>query len=269
LFVALVASAFVLDVQGKSLNSIAKKALLPNNLLSLLGAQKGGEKLSGEVVVPPKHTNGKLKLDICPFCVNFMDQFMNQMINIILNAGVVGSCGQLCQLVPEQLAAVACDLLCDYVGFDEFINLVNYEDPDPIYVCQDWDACPVVNGGVVNITSLHISPPKGHAGTTFKIAMSYTVVKPTGPGFVYVDINPPDAFPLGDSEFTEGQTGGKYNVEWTVDSTPSENEPWDAGQYQVQVGVCAGDCTTNHAWGGVYAFNNGLFTVTNSTASRY
>ena len=34
--------------------------------------------------------------DLCPLCINLLDQTINQLVNIILNAGVIGGCGDLC-----------------------------------------------------------------------------------------------------------------------------------------------------------------------------
>ena len=48
-----------------------------------------------------------------------------------LDAGVIGGCGELCQLLEQavkinsSLVEVVCDLLCDYVGIEEFIKLVD------------------------------------------------------------------------------------------------------------------------------------------------
>jgi len=202
------------------------------------------------------------KFDLCPFCVNFMDNAINDLLNIILNAGVIGSCQSVCSYLPNQVEQVACNLICDYVGIEEFINFITYEDPDPIYLCQLFDICPHVDGGKANITNSFVSPKQGAAGTTFTIEMDYTVIAQTSTGLIAVTIIPPDGFPLGDAEFEEGQTPGSYKVSWTLDSTPSENEPFSPGVYQVQVAVCAGDCTTNHAWGGVYAEANNQFSIT-------
>ena len=44
------------------------------------------------------------------------------------DAGVVGGCEQLCQLLEDkvhsQLADVVCNILCDYVGIEEFIKII-------------------------------------------------------------------------------------------------------------------------------------------------
>ena len=45
-----------------------------------------------------------------------------------IDAGVVGTCGKLCSLLEQktgsQALGVVCDLLCDIVGIEEFIKIV-------------------------------------------------------------------------------------------------------------------------------------------------
>lgn len=53
-----------------------------------------------------------------------MDQTIQTLLNIILNAGVVGSCSALCGMLPNQIEATVCNLLCDYVGIKEFIHII-------------------------------------------------------------------------------------------------------------------------------------------------
>jgi len=201
-------------------------------------------------------------IDLCPTCVALFDNAINDILNVILNGGVIGSCGALCQQLDNQIVSVACDLICDYVGITEFINLVEEEDPDPIFLCQEVDLCPIVEGGQVNITSATVSPKQGPQGTTFTITMVYNVVSATGPGLVVVNIVPPADMPFGDEEFEEGQSKGAYKTQWQLQANPSEGESFSPGVYQVQVAVCAGDCTTAHAYGGVYAQANLSFRIT-------
>jgi len=205
---------------------------------------------------------GKPDYDLCPFCVNFMGQFLDQLLNIILNAGVLGTCGGICSQLPNQLEQVSCDLLCDYVGVESFIDLVNYEDPDPIYICQDWYACNHTSGGVVQILKTFVSPPKGPQGTTFILGLDYKVVKQTSVGTLNVAVFPPDAFPITGGEFSEGQAPGSYGLRFELQAEPSEGEPFDAGEYDVEWAICAGDCSNSHPWGGVYAQSNTTFTIT-------
>jgi len=87
------------------------------------------------LAIPAKTIGGKHikpiapKIDMCPECVDLMNQFIDQLLNAILNAGVIGSCGALCSAIPNQAASVVCDLLCDYVGIEAFIDAINMTDP--------------------------------------------------------------------------------------------------------------------------------------------
>jgi hypothetical protein len=38
--------------------------------------------------------------------------------------GVIGSCGELCGYLNNEIEATVCDLICDYVGVEEFVNLI-------------------------------------------------------------------------------------------------------------------------------------------------
>ena len=50
------------------------------------------------------------------------------MFNVVLDAGVVGGCSELCGLlekaIPSQALDVVCNLLCDIVGIEEFIKII-------------------------------------------------------------------------------------------------------------------------------------------------
>ena len=88
-------------------------------------------------------------IDLCKTCIEFAEQFINQLLNIILSklsispratafrnncllsvsdAGVVGGCADLCSILANktnsQAAGIACNLLCDVVGIKEFINII-------------------------------------------------------------------------------------------------------------------------------------------------
>lgn len=71
-----------------------------------------------------------------------------------------------------------------------FLTYFFSEDPDPIYICQLTDLCPVVNNGSVTIIKTAVSPAKGTTGTTFTIGMIYNVTSPTGPGLLSIVIAP-------------------------------------------------------------------------------
>jgi len=98
-----------------------------------------------------KHENvpvkpGNVGLDWCPDCINTMDQLVSTVLNIILEGGVIDSCGQLCSLVADKtgsgLIGFICTMGCDFLGLEAFVNLIQEADIDPIYYCEKMNICP-------------------------------------------------------------------------------------------------------------------------------
>ena len=85
-------------------------------------------------------------IDWCPQCINAFDQLIEVILNIILEGGVVDTCGHLCDEVAKEtgsgILGFICDMGCDFVGLEEFIKLVNEADLDPIYYCEKINLCP-------------------------------------------------------------------------------------------------------------------------------
>jgi hypothetical protein len=90
--------------------------------------------------------NNNVDLDLCPLCINEAVELINVVLNIILDGGIIGSCGELCHLVynktGSKVLADICDVGCEAVGIDEFIKIIIKADIDPIYYCQLVDMCP-------------------------------------------------------------------------------------------------------------------------------
>ena len=211
----------------------------------------------------------KVGLDMCPFCVQTIGQIINQLLNIIINVGIVGTCGELCGLLPLQLEAVACNLLCDIVGIKEFINIIEKADLDPIYFCELLDhQCPVHDcsgSSCAQISGTNISPKSGPQGTEFSIEVSVTGLNQTSTGTIAVDIFPPaPGFPFGDAELvpTGFQPGQVYQVRLGLKAEPSEQEPFSPGTYKVQFAACEGECGSKHPHSEVYAVANDSFQIT-------
>lgn len=201
--------------------------------------------------------------DLCPFCVNAMGQILNELIQIVLQGGVIGSCGELCSKLPVPgIAKTACNLLCDYVGIETFVKLLQREDPDPIYFCQLLDACGFTNGGKADIFLTQSVPKSGAQGTTFDIEAEWRVTKATGPGGLNIAVVPQGGFPITGGSFIDGQQPGVYGAKFSLKTKPSEQEPFNPGVYQVEVALCEGDCTTKHPHGGIYSVNRTSFTIT-------
>jgi len=202
------------------------------------------------------------EFDLCPTCFSLMSDAINDLLEYILNGGVLGTCGDLCGYLSNSIEQGVCNLLCDYVGINAFVDAINVTDPDPIYVCQEIDLCPVVNGGAVTTLNASVDPTKGAQGTTFTIYYGFKVTSPTGPGYVVVNVNCPDGSSVGGGEFSEGFGNGAYTISFSLEASPSEQESFGPGNYQVIVAVCEGDCTTDHPYGGIYAEGETSFAIT-------
>lgn len=202
------------------------------------------------------------KINFCDLCVNVMGEIINELLNIILNIGVIGTCAELCNYLPDKYEKDACDLICDYIGIEEFIKLVTDEDPDPIWICEEGNICPHNTNGSAIANSVYVQPKKGPAGTKFDITFNYTVTSYTSSGGPNVIVIPVAGLPFGGGEFNDGQPIGTYFVTFKLDSTPSEQEPFIPGSYEVDAALCAGDCSGRHKWSGVYCNATTTFTIT-------
>jgi hypothetical protein len=90
------------------------------------------------IAAPISHGNNAL--DWCPQCIETFDDLIDVVLNIILEFGVLDTCGHLCDLVAQKtgsgLLGFICDIGCDFLGLEEFIKLVQKADLDPIYYCE-------------------------------------------------------------------------------------------------------------------------------------
>jgi len=185
--------------------------------------------------------------EYCATCVDFMVQAINELLNIILNGGVLGSCSALCALLPNDVEAEVCDVLCTIAGIEAFIKLINVTDPDPLWICMELDqTCPINDNAKANITSLVVKPPSAPAGSNFTIEMIWKVTNTIGTGEVEFVVIPPDAMPFGDGGLIVWQTPGIYGGELDFSAEASENEPFNAGTYYVQGALCEGSCGSIH-----------------------
>jgi hypothetical protein len=46
--------------------------------------------------------NRRVQFDTCQVCIEFADQALDQLLNAILNIGVVGECSTLCSYVEQK-----------------------------------------------------------------------------------------------------------------------------------------------------------------------
>ncbi|KAK0060817.1 countin-1 [Biomphalaria pfeifferi] len=173
------------------------------------------------------HTNNNVGADFCKMCINFSGQAINELLNIILNMGVVGTCADICGLVEQktgsEVLGAVCNILCDIAGVEEFVKLVEKADLDPIYLCELLKTCPVFDGGDATLTQFAVNPSSGPQG---KKTLNFNFVSKngTGTGEIYLFIN-------------------------TVDKIPVE--------------LCNGECGSKHPHSRIYDTKNTTFTITN------
>ncbi|XP_067942305.1 countin-3-like [Watersipora subatra] len=216
-----------------------------------------------------------VEANFCPTCVSFSEQAINELLNIILNAGVVGGCSEVCSLLADKTGSQPlgqiCSFLCDIVGVEVFSNLIQKADLDPIYFCELLNICPAMDGGDAMIATIGTSPMKGPAGTTFNVNVMIDTVNGTGTGEMDVDVETLDGVPLGSSFLLEAQAAGShYNAKVQINATPDPScdpmsqpcENWLPGNYTVTVAVCNGECNSKHPHSQVYDEKKTMFTIT-------
>ncbi|CAH1791389.1 unnamed protein product [Owenia fusiformis] len=222
------------------------------------------------VKVPSRPQSG---LDLCPTCIQFGDNALNALLNIILNSGVVGSCSALCSLLEQETGSkalgVVCTLFCDVEGIKEFIKIINRADLDPIYYCQLLRACPINDNGDAKITSLTVDPPSGPQGT-FNIRLVWATNNGTGTGQVILQVETQDGLPVEGAFLNEAKLAGNYELNIQLKAQPDPGcdpsqgpcEKWEPGTYPVQVAVCNGECGSKHPHSKVFDQGSTNFTIT-------
>jgi len=220
-----------------------------------------------------EHQAGKnLDLNFCKACIDFADQALDYLLNAVINIGIVGSCGELCQYVQDKTGSGAlglvCDLLCDFVGIDEFIKILDRVDLDPIWYCELLKSCPVNDHGDAKITTLMVAPQRGPQGT-FTIDLEYVSKNGTSTGELFIDIKTPDRIPLEDGFIMENSPAGKYGEKISLQAKPNPDcdpsagpcESWQPGTYVVEIALCAGECGSKHPHSKIYDIQRTNFTI--------
>merc|ERR1711916_253032 len=189
---------------------------------------------------------------LCGVCEEFMNEAIDELLNIILNLGVVGSCGDVCSKLPNKIEDTVCDLLCDYVGITEFIKIIQEADPDPVYICQKLNLCLIAPNAACKSVSFTVVPQSGPVGTTFDMTYTFTVINQTGAGEI----------PFGGGQLETGIAPGTYDVKLQVQAQPNEMEPFSPGKYPTEVAVCNGICGATHPYTATLCEDQVTFTIT-------
>jgi len=215
-----------------------------------------------------------VRVDLCPTCINVADESINILLNLILDTGIIGTCGTLCSALAQktgsEIIGTICDIVCDVFGIEEFIKLIEKADLDPIWYCEIAKMCPVNDHGDAHISQFAILPATGRQGQTFSIDFTYVSLNGTGTGEMIVDIHCPDHIPLGAGFLLEAKKAGTYSERISVKAEPDPEcdptqgpcEQWLPGTYNVTVQICNGECGSQHPHSAIYDTARGSFSLT-------
>jgi len=222
----------------------------------------------------PLFAPNNVGLDVCVPCIKAAEESINILLNLILDTGIIGTCGTLCSALAEktgsQILGTICDLVCDIAGIDEFIKLLDKADLDPIWYCEIVKFCPVNDHGDAHFTKFNIAPTSGRQGTTFAIDFTWTSLNGTGTGELDIDIECPDKIPVGTGFLLEAKKPGTYSERISVTAKPDPEcdptqefcEEWLPGTYNVTIQVCNGECGSKHPHSAIYDTIKGSFVIT-------
>jgi len=224
---------------------------------------------------------GKEKVDMCPLCVQVIDQIIENLLNIILSGPVIGSCNMLCDMATDELKGklpesviqvldVGCKIVCDYVGVTEFMKLVEAADLNSIWLCQQTKMCTINDCDAeicAKFSEFRAIPAKGPIGSTFLLTAALHVFNQTGTGEFVFGVDPSGGFPLGHTELvSDGWKPGVYNLNWEVtisnEGGDPDQPPFLPGMYKVGVAACEGKCGSQHSHTRTIATIFGSFNVT-------
>lgn len=193
---------------------------------------------------------------------------LNALLNYVLNAGVVGGCGKLCENLPKGLERTACDIACDYVGIKAFVSLLEKADLDPVYFCQELKLCKYDDNGDGSVSGVQVSPASGEASTTFEAVMNVVVTNHTGAGEFNFDVTPgPEGQPVSAGSLYPELAPGAYSVKLSIDTSPGEDPQgmpidWTPGTYVVSGTFCMGECGSDKPHSKVFGTAKSNFTIT-------
>ena len=232
-------------------------------ILSLSAFSEANVSLTSQGIL---HMNQSLDISLCEICNNFISNGINQLLNAILKGGIAGGCSEICSnaFPTKKSEQGVCNMICDAVGVYAFVQLVEKYSGylDPIYFCELVKVCTIHEGGSARLDNLIVKPESGPSGTTFDIDISFTVLNQTSTGELEILIVPPNSKSFGTAQFDEGFAPGKYSVKFSIQTHPTEEEPFEIGNYAVNFAACDGECGSKLPHSALLFEASGNFTIT-------
>lgn len=207
------------------------------------------------------------ELSLCSPCVQLGEQGVNILLNYVLQAGVVGSCGKLCSHLPQKTEQLVCNLVCDVVGLQAFVKALNHTDLDVIYFCEELHACPAgPDNAAAALTAVQALPATVAKGDTVKLQATVQVTNATGVGEFRVAVNGPVTQPVSQSfllpqGLQTGLIGLEVSLQIQDDESGDEPVVWSPGNYSFGFHVCQGECGSKHPHSKDFGEVTGTFTL--------
>ena len=121
-----------------------------------------------------------------------MDQFLDLLLNEILNGGVIAGCAELCTAVTKgnAIAKAVCNLLCDYVGIEVFVDLIKKADLDPVWMCEEIHFCKktTCKQNCATVASVNDDPNVTRAGSYVNFTIMFSVADGVGASSIAIRI---------------------------------------------------------------------------------
>lgn len=216
-------------------------------------------------------------VNLCNPCFQIGGQGINQLLNIILNEGVMGGCGSLCAAaIPAGgAAAVGCELVCAAVGVKAFVAAIEKVDLDPIYLCEVLHACPPApDDAYLELVQVAAQPGVVAHGDDIQMGLELNVTNDTGVGEFSISIDGPgSATPLSQSFFLkDGIPHGEQmmSVKLTLQDGQDEQgfpTTFEPGLYNFSFHVCQGECGSAHPHSKDFGRIMGTFNMTAAAPS--
>lgn len=245
--------------------------------LALGSAKSPAGSLLFDTPRPPVVNNviKNVDVDLCPTCIRFTEKALNILLNIIVQAGIEGSCGKLCSALADktgsQVLGGICMVLCEVGGVKEFVKLIEKADLDPIYFCELLKRCPINDHGDAQITDLAIDPvtgPRGQRSITFTIQSK----NGTGTGEMIITVKTVDGIPVQEGLLMQAASASQFPApqKFTLKAEPDPScdptqqfcEQWVPGTYVLRVEICNGECGSKHPHSQLYDRKETNFTIT-------
>jgi len=197
----------------------------------------------------------------CSTCVAFMDQYLQELLNIILGGGVVDGCEQICSKLKASIYEQAtCTILCGLIGVDGFVNLIKWADLDPIWMCDSLGLCTnsTCSSTCASIESVGVIPSSTKSGNVVRFSLSYKILSAAvGTSTIVVNVTNQAAPHFSSLQFAllPQPTPGPFSLTIpmsTMQTFPGgSQEPFPTGVYEVLVMLCGGMCGSHHAGSGI------------------